>query len=374
MVVTAKLRLTALVAFLAARVKKHERTVVFMSTCDGVEYHHKLFSQAEPILGSSSRDTEQKGLFGSSCPVHRLHGNVPHAERHAILKKFGEGVNKRNSDDDDTSTNLKRAAILIATDVAARGLNLSGVDWIVQYDPPCETSDYIHRAARAGKAGHALLFLLPSERQYMDVLELRGLKGMRALSLSSTLQTAAGLRPEAQQQQDKTLQKKARKSLKHATGPLMEAARKAYSAYIRAYPVKEKPIRHIFCARALHLGHIACSFVLKEQPKQFIKSSRHDEAAETNDEDILKSTGKKRSSRLAFNSSSSDRRSSKQKVDHESELEPKQNSSKTISFVNDEDNTIENAKSSKITEKKSSVQSKMMSNAERIQNSGMEFF
>ena len=56
--------------------------------------------------------------------------------------------------------------MLLATNVVARGLNFPSLDWIVQYDPPCETKDYVHRAgrsARAGAAGHALLFLLPSE-------------------------------------------------------------------------------------------------------------------------------------------------------------------------------------------------------------------
>jgi ATP-dependent RNA helicase DDX31/DBP7 len=47
--------------------------------------------------------------------------------------------------------------------------------------------------AQAGKAGHALLFLLPSERQYVEVLELRSLRDISLLSLSSTLSSAAAL-------------------------------------------------------------------------------------------------------------------------------------------------------------------------------------
>jgi hypothetical protein len=47
--------------------------------------------------------------------------------------------------------------------------------------------------AQAGQAGHALLFLLPSERQYLEVLELRSLRDISPLSLSSTLSAAAGL-------------------------------------------------------------------------------------------------------------------------------------------------------------------------------------
>jgi superfamily II DNA/RNA helicase len=66
----------------------------------------------------------------------------------------------------------------------------------MQYNPPCETKDYIHRAgrlARAGQAGHALLFLLPLERQYIEVLELCSLRDISPLSLSSTLSVAGAL-------------------------------------------------------------------------------------------------------------------------------------------------------------------------------------
>ena len=54
----------------------------------------------------------------------------------------------------------------MCTDVAARGLDIPRVDWIVQYDPPDDPRDYIHRVgrtARAGKVGKSLLFLLESE-------------------------------------------------------------------------------------------------------------------------------------------------------------------------------------------------------------------
>jgi ATP-dependent RNA helicase DDX31/DBP7 len=47
--------------------------------------------------------------------------------------------------------------------------------------------------AQAGQAGHALLFLLPSERQYVEVLELRSLRDISPLLLSSTLSSAAAL-------------------------------------------------------------------------------------------------------------------------------------------------------------------------------------
>ncbi|KAL3798521.1 hypothetical protein HJC23_011825 [Cyclotella cryptica] len=332
MVVSAKLRLSTLVAFLASRASKGERTIVFMSTCDGVDYHHALFTSMPSIFGDEHIHSDGKGIFGKSCPVYKLHGDVPHSQRQATLNDFAgaKGMCEQKS------------AILIATDVAARGLNLQSLDWIVQYDPPCETNDYIHRAgrsARAGKSGHSVLFLLPSERQYVEVLQLRGLNEITALSLSATLNTAAGLCPTLTQEgetkssgntfpdgrgeaftiaiqnrleqcviQDdldykadierKTKDAKQRRKVKNdVVGPLLSGARRAFSAFVRAYPAKEKAVRHIFNARGLHLGHIARSLGLKETPKMVSKAKY---SALNGGENGKRTQVKKRESRLAF--------------------------------------------------------------------------
>jgi len=64
--------------------------------------------------------------------------------------------------------------ILLSTDVAARGLDIPGVDWIVQYDPPDDPKDYIHRVGRTARGingkGNALLFLLPTELGFLAFL------------------------------------------------------------------------------------------------------------------------------------------------------------------------------------------------------------
>lgn len=64
---------------------------------------------------------------------------------------------------------------LICTDVAARGLDIPAVDWIIQFDPPDDPRDYIHRVGRtargdAGK-GKSLLFLQPSEVGFLSHLK-----------------------------------------------------------------------------------------------------------------------------------------------------------------------------------------------------------
>jgi ATP-dependent RNA helicase DDX18/HAS1 len=65
------------------------------------------------------------------------------------------------------------SGILLCTDVAARGLDIPKVDWIIQFDPPDDPKEYIHRvgrAARAGNKGRALLFLLPEEAGFLRYL------------------------------------------------------------------------------------------------------------------------------------------------------------------------------------------------------------
>ena len=68
--------------------------------------------------------------------------------------------------------------MLLCTDVAARGLDLPQVDWIVQYNAPVSQADYVHRAgrtARIGAKGSSLLFLLPSEANFVRDLEGEGI-------------------------------------------------------------------------------------------------------------------------------------------------------------------------------------------------------
>lgn len=370
MMVSAKLRLAALVAFLAQRAEKGERVVVFMSTCAAVDYYHALFEAMDSILSndnnSSQDESSKSGIFGRRCSFYRLHGNVPHGERQLTLRKFVSGTKHRTT----------AAAVLLATDVAARGLNLPEVDWTVQYDPPSEVADYIHRAgrvARAGRAGHSLLFLLPSERPFLDVLQKRGVNDnnnnnrkqnrMIPLSLSATLTAAAeicrkvtqeGLErsghstavfggdndnddnnkvkskgrlgeafsSEIQYRLETCVSADDRKSTKSSgrRGPnkqvpvaktdkdtsgntdLLEKARLAFVSHIRAYPTKEKAIRPIFSAKALHLGHVARSFALKEAPKKLATSgsvhpNRKTRVNDDNDDEPIRN---KRKAAMAF--------------------------------------------------------------------------
>ena len=65
----------------------------------------------------------------------------------------------------------KKSAVLFATDIAARGLDFPGVDWVIQMDCPEDVNSYIHRAGRTARYqqnGESLLMLLPSEEAMVD--------------------------------------------------------------------------------------------------------------------------------------------------------------------------------------------------------------
>lgn len=87
-----------------------------------------------------------------------LHGDLKQSQRSYVMSRF------RN----------KQLELLIATDVAARGLDVSDVELIINYDLPHEDEVYVHRigrTGRAGKKGRAISFVTPRKRKMIEVLE-----------------------------------------------------------------------------------------------------------------------------------------------------------------------------------------------------------
>ena len=114
--------------------------------------------------GKPKQEKDSVSLTGGllpSVPIFRLHGNMPQNLRSSTFAQF----------------RACQSGVLLCTDVAARGLDLPDVSSIVQYDPPSDFKDYVHRAgrtARLGRAGKAVIMLLPSEVEYLDVLSKEG--------------------------------------------------------------------------------------------------------------------------------------------------------------------------------------------------------
>ena len=93
-----------------------------------------------------------------------LHGDMPQNARQRTLKRFRDG----------------QVRTLVATDVAARGLDLEAITHVINFDPPEEDKDYVHRVGRtgrAGKSGNGITFVLPE--QQADVSRLAARLGHR---------------------------------------------------------------------------------------------------------------------------------------------------------------------------------------------------
>jgi ATP-dependent RNA helicase DDX10/DBP4 len=88
----------------------------------------------------------------------------------------------------------KPAAVLFATDIAARGLDFPEVDWVVQVDAPEDSAMYIHRVGRTARYkrnGKALLLLLPNEEKpFLALLEKAKVPGLKRLSMNPNLKVS----------------------------------------------------------------------------------------------------------------------------------------------------------------------------------------
>lgn len=131
-------RFLLLFSFLKRNLKK--KIIVFFSSCNCVKYHAELLNYID-------------------LPVLDLHGKQKQQKRTNTFFEFCNATQ----------------GTLICTDVAARGLDIPAVDWIVQFDPPDDPRDYIHRVGRTARGangkGRSLMFLQPSEVGFLIQLK-----------------------------------------------------------------------------------------------------------------------------------------------------------------------------------------------------------
>src|SRR4029078_610899 len=97
-------------------------------------------------------------LLGKGFTAAALHGDMHPTERARALKQVRDG----------------RMRVLVATDVAARGIDVPGINLVVDYDAPRQAEDYVHRIGRtrrAGRAGIAVTFLGHADRHLVRQIE-----------------------------------------------------------------------------------------------------------------------------------------------------------------------------------------------------------
>lgn len=145
-------------------VKELEKLEVFT---DFLDVHHP---ELAIVFGRTKRRVDEltSALIAKGYRAEGLHGDITQSKRLEVLKKF-----RNNSLD-----------ILVATDVAARGLDISGVSHVYNFDIPQDAESYTHRIGRTGRAGHegmALTFVNPVEMDYLRMIETEKKKTIRAL-------------------------------------------------------------------------------------------------------------------------------------------------------------------------------------------------
>lgn len=112
------------------------------------------------VFGRTKRRVDElsRGLIARGYNAAGIHGDLSQDQRSKIMRRFKRG----------------QLDILVATDVAARGLDISGVTHVYNYDIPSDPDSYVHRIGRTGRAGHhgvSLTFVTPNEMDYLHEIE-----------------------------------------------------------------------------------------------------------------------------------------------------------------------------------------------------------
>ena len=112
-----------------------------------------IFARTKAITLTVAESLEQHGY-----DVAVLNGDVPQAQRERTIERLKSG----------------QVDVLVATDVAARGLDVERISLVINYDIPFDSEAYVHRigrTGRAGRSGDAILFLTPRERRFLGGME-----------------------------------------------------------------------------------------------------------------------------------------------------------------------------------------------------------
>ena len=197
---------------------KNSKILVFFATCKEVEFYSSLLNYVDvPVLSITGEYKQQKRstTFMEFCSLDK--------------------------------------GILLCTDVAQRGLDIPDVDWVIQYDPPHDPEEYLHRVGRtargANKVGKALLMIMQNEINFIRMLQLYKIK-------LDEFQFPEKKLAKVQEQLEKLVNKKDKYLLNLAT--------EAYRAYIHSYHANTD--KDTFDLEKLDLLKVCKSFGLISPP------------------------------------------------------------------------------------------------------------
>ncbi|KAK4829591.1 hypothetical protein QYF61_005691 [Mycteria americana] len=219
-------KVNMLYSFLRSHLKK--KTIVFFASCKEVQYLFRVFCKLQPGL-----------------PVLALHGKQHQMKRMEVYTCFVR----------------KKAAVLFATDIAARGLDFPAVNWVIQFDCPEDANTYIHRVGRTARykeGGEALLVLLPSEEKGMVEQLAQRKVPVSEIKINPEKLTDIQKRMQAFLAQDQELKDK---------------AQRCFVSYLRSvYLMKNKEVFDVF---KLPLAEYALSLGLAMAPRvRFLQKVR----------------------------------------------------------------------------------------------------
>ncbi|KAK2595033.1 ATP-dependent RNA helicase [Conoideocrella luteorostrata] len=211
-------RFILLFSFLQRMHAKKKKVIVFLSSCASVKYYGELLNFID-------------------CPVLDLHGKQKQQKRTNTFFEFSNAEH----------------GTLICTDVAARGLDIPSVDFIVQFDPPDNTRDYIHRVGRTARGantkGRSLLFLQPNEVGFLSHLQAARVPVVE-------FEFPAKKIKNVQSQLEKLIGK---------NYYLQQSAKEAFKSYLHAYA--SHSLRSVYDVHKLDLARIAKSFGFTTPPR-----------------------------------------------------------------------------------------------------------
>ena len=285
-------RLVHLIAFLYNTFQ--QKTIIFVSTCDLCEYLSKLITEIEIDINyeqnqkiikdksnqNSKKELSEKNINLFSQKTYKLHGKMKHDERKIVFNDFNE---------DNTG-------ILIATDVASRGLDFKDVDWIIHYDVNPDIKEYVNRigrTARIDNTGNSILFLMKNEMKLLDTCFISVKNNLNEMTNSDILvnftkninknilktkisENFPDVKNEEENLDDNELYKKKYQNIlnvlirciknfvfKDKTNLVL--ARKAFKSEVRAYATFFKYGKDIFNVNTLNLTRISRSFGLYKE-------------------------------------------------------------------------------------------------------------
>ena len=208
-----------LLLFTFLKKNKNKKIMVFLSSCNSVKFHAELLNYID-------------------IPVLDIHGRQKQVKRTTTFFQFQKA----------------KTATLLCTDVAARGLDIPEVDWIIQFDPPDDPREYVHRVGRTARgatgSGRALMFLTPQETGFLRYLQAAARVTLNEYEFPTS--KIANVQSQLQ-------------SLIEKNYYLNKSARDAYRSYLLAYASHSH--REIYNVHELDLQAVGLAFGFSTPPR-----------------------------------------------------------------------------------------------------------